>query len=427
MKSRSIFAIPVALAVLILVGESWAVAGDGASAGDSDHWPRFRGEDGAGISHVKGIPVEWTTDDYEWVVELPGVGHSSPAVWGEKLFLTSGDGGAGRMLICLNALTGEQLWQQTVQLDADHLHSKNSNGSCSPAVDGERVYVAFADDTQYVFSAYTFDGDPIWTNNLGPFETQHGQGQSPIVIPDLDLVILTNDQQGPSFIAAFHRRTGEEIWRTPRKARETAYSTPLLLSLPGEEPQLICNGGATGVTSLDPASGRELWTTGELPMRSVSSPVYGNGVVIASSGSGGVGKYMVAVDPTGADDPDKMRVVWERDIGDKLPYVPTSIVFGPHLYMWTDQGIVVCADMATGTTISQKRAEGGNYTSSPVLIDGKLYNVSESGEVVVVTATPELEVLGRSQLGDQSHASPAVANNRLYLRGFTHLACLKAQ
>jgi len=394
---------------------------------DAQNWPRYRGPNGTGVSDVTGLPVEWSESDYEWVIDLPGVGHSSPAIWGDRLFLTSGDEDARRMLLCFNAVTGERLWTQTLHLDVDHLHKKNSYGSCSPAVDGERVYVAFADDSQYLFAAYDMEGNLLWTKDLGAFDTQHGQGQSPVVIPELDLVILTNDQVGPSFIAAYNRKTGDEVWRTPRKSRETAYSTPMLLTLEGQKPQLICTSGAVGIAGLDPETGRELWSSGELPMRSVSSPVYGNGVVVATCGSGGVGKYMVAVDPTGSGDVSKTNVVWERTITDKLPYVPTPLVLGPHLFLWTDQGIVVCADMKTGETISQKRVAGGNYTSSPVIIDGKLYNVSESGEVVVVEASPNLEILGRSQLGDPSHASPAVANRRLYLRGFHRLACLKAQ
>lgn len=394
---------------------------------DAQNWPRFRGENGTGVSDVKGLPVEWQVEDYEWVVELPGVGHSSPAVWGERLFVCSGDLDGKRNLLCLNALTGEEQWRQTVQLDANHLHKKNSYGSCSPAVDGERVYVACADETQYLLTAYDLDGNPLWTSDLGPFESQHGQGQSPMVIPELELVVIANDQRGASFIHAFNRRTGDEVWKSSRKVREAAYSTPILLQPEGGKPQLICTSGAAGITGLDPETGVELWSSGELPMRSVSSPVYGNGVVIATSGSGGVGKQMLAVDPTGTGDVSKTHAVWERTIRDKQPYVPTPLVLGPHLFGWTDQGIVVCIDMKTGETINQKRAEGGNYSSSPVLIDGKIYNVSETGEVVVVAATPELEVLGRSPLGDQSHASPAVANNRLYLRGFTRLACLKAR
>jgi outer membrane protein assembly factor BamB len=394
---------------------------------EAQNWPRYRGINGSGISEVKGLPVEWTEEDYEWVVEIPGLGHSSPVIWGDRLFLTSGDENAGRMLLCYNALTGEHLWTQTLHLSVDHLHKKNSYGSCTPAVDGERVYVAFADDTQYLFAAYDLEGNQLWSKDLGAFDSQHGQGQSPMVVPELDLVILTNDQIGPSFIAAFNRKSGDEVWRTARKSRETAYSTPMLLTLEGQKSQLICSSGAVGICGLDPETGRELWSSGELPMRSVSSPVYGSGVVVATCGSGGVGKYMVAVDPTGTGEVSKTHVIWERTITDKLPYVPTPVVLGPHVFLWTDQGIVVCADMKSGATISQKRVAGGNYTSSPVIVDGRLYNVSETGEVVVVDASPELEILGRSPLGDHSHASPAVANSRLYLRGFQRLACLKAE
>ena len=320
----------------------------------AQNWPRFRGENGAGVSDVQGIPVQWRESDYEWVIDLPGKGHSSPTIWGNKLFITSGDDEAAgeddarRMLLCFDATTGEQIWRQTIQLDVDHLHKKNSYGSSTPAVDGERVYVAFADDSQYIFSAYDLDGNELWSKDLGPFETQHGQGQSPMVIPELDLVVLTNDQIGPSFVAAFNRQTGEEVWRSSRRSRKTAYSTPMLLTLPSQKPQLICSSGAVGIAGLDPETGRELWSSGELPLRSVSSPVYGNGVVIASCGSGGVGRYMVAVDPTGSGDVSSTHIVWERETADKLPYVPTPLVLGPHLYLWTDQGIVLCVDMKTG-------------------------------------------------------------------------------
>ena len=306
----------------------------------------------------------------------------------------------------------------------DKLHKKNSNGSCTPAVDGERVYVAFADDSQYVFNAYDFDGNLVWTKDLGTFESQHGQGQSPMIIPQLDLVILANDQQGPSYIHALNRKTGEEVWRSERTIRKTAYATPMLLDPESENPQLICISGATGVAALDAKTGQELWQSGALPLRAVASPVLGHGIILASCGQGGVGKHMVAVEPTSSNGKPGHRIRWERK--EMLPYVPTPVVHGDHFYIWTDQGIAVCLDPATGETVNRQRTGGGTFSSSPILLDGKLYNISETGEVVVVSATPELEVLGHSQLGDHAHATPAVANGRLYLRGFHRLACLNA-
>ncbi|MGE0376844.1 MAG: PQQ-binding-like beta-propeller repeat protein, partial [Planctomycetaceae bacterium] len=382
----------------------------GAAAGD---WPRFRGPDGAGVSTLQGVPREWTQNDYEWVVELPGKGHSSPVIWGEHLFVASGDEDGKRMLICLNATTGSRLWMQTVTLAGEHgLHLKNSYGSGTAATDGERVYVSYADNDHYQLAAFDFDnGSPVWTADLGPFVSQHGHGLSPVLFGHL--VIATNDQKGPSFIAAFQRETGEEVWRTPRAVRETSYATPMVLDVDGRQPQLICLSGATGVVALDPSSGTELWGTGEMPMRTLASPVYGAGVIIASCGKGGRGHHMLAVEPpAGLGSLPKTR--WERTT--MLPYVPTPIVHNGLLYLWTDDGVVCSVDLQTGETIGRVRV-GGTYSGSPVLIDGHLYGPSEEGEIVVLSTTPELKVVGRSPLGDRIHSTPAVGNGRVYFRG----------
>lgn len=387
----------------------------------ADDWPRFRGPDGAGISSLKGVPQQWSQSDYEWVVELPGKGHSSPVIWDDRLFVASGDDGK-RMLICLDAITGTRLWVQTVTLSGEHgLHLKNSYGSGTAATDGQRVYLSYADNDHYQLAAFDFqDGRSIWTVDLGPFVSQHGHGLSPILYEDL--VIATNDQKGPSFIAAFRRDTGEQVWRAPRAVRETSYSTPMILDGDTDRPQLICFSGASGVSALDPRTGDELWSTGEMPMRTLASPVFGEGVIIASCGKGGRGHHMLAVEPPGAPQ-SKPVIRWERTT--MLPYVPTPIIHAGTLYLWTDDGVVCRVDLQTGETLERLRV-GGTYSSSPVLIDGHLYCPAEDGEIAVVGVTPKLEVLGRSPLGDRIHSTPAVANDRVYFRGFHTLACLKA-
>jgi outer membrane protein assembly factor BamB len=387
-------------------------------------WPRFRGANGTGISQLTGVPVQWTAVDYEWVVDLPGVGHSSPVVWGNRLFVASGTDDGTRTLICVDALQGDVLWQQSVKLDPNHLHKKNSYGSGSPAVDGERVYVAFADQSHNILYTYDLSGSLLWTADLGTFESQHGQGQSPIIVGDRVILANDQDQVDGSSIVAFNKRTGEELWRSPRKSRETSYSTPMVLELPGKQPMLVCASGVTGVTALDLETGRELWSTGEFPQRTVASPVYGHGVILVSCGQGGRGVSMVAVEPSGSKPAESFRVRWPRTTN--LPYVPTPIVWGEHLYLWTDEGIVCCVDPSNGETL-QRRRVGGNFSSSPILIDGKLYGVSETGDIIVLAASPELTELGRSPLGDQSYSTPAVANGRVYFRGFQKLACLKAE
>ncbi|MBL8852183.1 MAG: PQQ-binding-like beta-propeller repeat protein [Planctomycetaceae bacterium] len=391
----------------------------------ADQWPRFRGDNGTGVSELKGLPTSWTESDYEWVVKLPGVGHSSPVIWDEALFLTTALEDGTRTLHRFNAITGEEVWSRSTLLEVPTLHGKSSMASSTAALDGERVYSLLADDNQNLVQAHTFDGELVWQKDLGPYTSQHGIGVSPIIYEDL--LIVMNEQAGPSSIVALNRQTGDEVWHHGRPSKEVSYSTPMILSLDGRAPQLICAGEPGGVISLNPLDGTEIWTTAAMPLRTVSSMVYGNGVVIASCGSGGMGKYMRAIDPTGSGDVTATHIRYERLEKEHLHYVPTPIVLGENLFLWCDRGIVCCVEMASGRTIWFERIGGGNYSGSPIIVDGKLYCVSEEGEVVVLSAGPEFREYGRSPLGEGSHASPAVANGRLYIRGFQRLVSLRAK
>lgn len=412
---RRVFVRMFAVALVLACG--------GASA-FADQWPRFRGPNGTGVSDLQGLPTAWTESDYEWVVELPGIGHSSPVVWDEALFLTTATEDGARTLHRFNALTGKEVWTQMTRLGVPPTHKKSSLASSTPALDGERVYVAFADAAQLLLTAYTFDGEPVWTRDLGPYKSMHGLGVSPIVYGEL--VIVPNEQAGDSSIVAVNRVSGEVVWTHPRPAKEVSYATPFVLELEGRAPQLICLGEPGGLVSLNPLTGDTIWTTGALPQRTVASPVYGGGVVLASSGQGGMGKYLRAVDPTGTGDVTATNIRYERAEKDFVHYVPTPIVHGEYAYLWCDRGIVCCVELTSGRTIWNERI-GGNYSSSPVVVDGKLYGVSEEGEVVVLAAAPQFQEYGRSPLGDGSHASPAVANGRLYVRGFGRLVSLRAK
>lgn len=389
----------------------------------AENWPRFRGENGVGISDLQGVPTTWSEGDYEWTLDLPGVGHASPIVWGDRLFVTSAiDEGAVRYLYCVNAGTGKVLWSRIVGTNRSHKHSKNSWASSTPATDGERVYVAFSDDEDYRLQCYDYDGNLVWRRKLGTFESQHGQGVSPIVYKEL--VIIPNDQKGPSSIIAVNRKTGETVWSTLREFRKTSYATPTILRQEGKPDQLICASGAMGVTSLDPNTGRQNWITGEFPKRTVASPIVADGLVIASCGGGGIGALLIAVDPSGSGDVSKTHIKWQRD--KTLPYVPTSIAYGSHIYLWTDKGVVSCVEAATGNNVWTKRV-GGNYSGSCVCIDGKIYTMSERGKAVVIAASPEFKSYGETDLGGPSHSTPVVGHGRLYLRTFHRLVCLKAE
>jgi outer membrane protein assembly factor BamB len=379
---------PCSLALLILVLAS--------PLADAANWPRFRGENGAGVSDQKGIPTEWSDGNYKWNIELPGVGHSAPVIWDDNLFVTSAeDRGLTRYVLCLDPASGQEKWRREIAMSASHKHNKSSWASSTPVTDGKLLYVAFADIERYLVTAYDFDGNVEWRRSVGQFESQHNLGVS--LMLHGDSLIIPDDQMGPSRIFALDKHTGMTRWSTLREFRKTSYATPIVVPGPKGE-QLICVSGFMGITSLNPDTGVMNWRSRGFPLRTVASPVYGEGLVIASCGQGG--RYGVEQIAVSLDD--------------------------GHLYEWSDEGIVACVDLKTGKDVWVKRV-GSNFSGSPICIDGKLYCISEAGDVFVVAASPEYELLGTTSLGDPSHSTPAVANGRLFLRTFHRLACLEAK
>ena len=387
-----------------------------ASAAD---WTRYRGPNGSGFSPLKGIPTTWSPGDYSFNIKLPGEGHGAAVIRGRRLFVTSAvDQGAMRHLFCLDAETGDTRWTRRIGMNRSRKHLRNSWASSTPCVDTQKVYVAFADKERYTVTAYDFDGHLVWRRVLGPYESQHGLGASPIVFEDL--LIVPNDQDGPSSVLALDRQTGRTVWSRLRKFKSgrTSYATPLIIREKDKPAQLICVSGESGISSLDPHTGRQNWATEAFPLRTVASPVYANGLVIASCGQGGrFGVLQRAVDTSG-------RTVWTRKR--YLPYVTTPIIYKDHLYEWNDEGVFSCVELSSGRDVWTKRI-GGNYSGSPICIDGKIYGVDEKGEVVIVAASPQYKLLGRVPLGDPCHSTPSVAGGRLYFRTFHRLICLEAR
>ena len=395
-----------------------------AGTADAQNWTRFRGDKGRGVSDLKGVPTTWGADDYAWNVELPGEGHSSAAIWGDRLFVTSAvDEGSVRYLICLSAYTGEEIWTRAAGFNKSHKHAKSSWASCTPAVDGQRVYVSFADTEHYRVAAYDFDGTLLWRRCLGPFESQHNLGASPIVFENL--VIVPNEQDGPSSIVALDAETGQTVWSVLRPAAVVSYATPFVMQRDGGQPQLVVSSNGAGVSSLDPLTGRQNWTTGPFASRTVASPVLTDGgLIVQVSGGGGTGTELIAVDPTGSGIISGTHIPYKRNR--ELPYVPTPIAYGDHVYLWGDNAVVSCIDAQDGTNLWTKRIpSGGNYSSSPLCIDGKLYAINEAGDVAVLAAEPEFKYFGTTSLGDPSHATPSVAGGRVYFRTIHRLACLE--
>lgn len=383
-------------------------------------WSRFRGDNGSGLSSGPTIPSQWTDTDYAWKINLPGVGHSSPVLWNKRLFVTCGDeASATRALLCIDADRGSVLWTRQFPGKTHRKHADNAYAAATPAADDTHVFVCWTTPESYWLVALTHDGKDAWSIDLGPFVSQHGHGASPIVVGDL--VILTNDQEGPtSFILAADRKTGQIRWKTPRRSSSMAASTPCVYQTENSS-QIIVTSRNEGVAALDPASGKVLWQLDDvLDRRVIASPVLAGNIVLANCGEGGAGRSLVAVTIPSSPD-QRPKVAWR--IGAGAPYVPTPLAKGNRIFTLTDNGTLACLDRATGQTIWQQRI-GGQYYASPICIDDRIYCVSKKGEVSVHAAADTYRLMGKTDLGELCYATPAVANGRMYLRTFTKLMCL---
>ncbi len=391
------------------------------AAASERSWPRFRGPNGSGVSEATTIPVRWTDEDYRWRVDLPGIGYSSPVVRGDRLFVTSArEEDATQFIRCLRASDGSLIWKREFPSTTHSKHRFNCYASATPAVDQHHVYYVWAAPEKYnVVALDCAEGKEIWRRELGPFVAEHGFGASPIVFDDL--VILPNDQDGESFTAALDCATGEIRWRAPRDTEKTAYSTPRIYQPEDGPPQLIQSSWANGISSLDPRTGTVNWELDVLPHRVVGSPAIAAGLIFSSCGSGGSGKYMVAVRPGNPTNQTQPEVAYEID--GSLPYVPTPVANEPLVFLWSDSGIVTCLDAPTGQIRWRERV-GGNFFGSPIRVGDRLYCISRDGELVVLAACDQYKLISRIDLGERSNSTPAVAGGVMYLRTVSHLMAI---
>ncbi len=386
----------------------------------AQEWTRFRGPEGAGQSDAATIPATWTEQDYLWKTKLPGVGHASPVLWGDRIFVTSADPTEGtRFVLCVSASDGKLLWQRDYPAKTYHIHQQNSLASSTPTTDADHVYCAFATPDELVVLALAHDGREVWRTPLGPFTSQHGFGTSPILYEDL--VILANDQDADSSLVALDRATGQVRWRVPRKnhgPQNTSYATPFIHHPARGGDQLIVASWGHGITCADPRSGKTRWEAAVLPRRPVGSPILVEGLILANCGEGSGNNNVIAVRPP-ANQGGEAEVAYQID-KTSAPYVTTLVNHGPLVFLWGDRGVVTCIDAASGK-IHWRQRVGGNFSGSPVRVANRVYGVSATGEVVTLAAKDTFEELGRSELGEPSRATPAVALGRMFLRGETHL------
>jgi outer membrane protein assembly factor BamB len=398
---------------------------------EAQEWTRFRGPNGSGVSHARTIPTHLTDGDINWKVPLAGTGHSSPVLWGDRIFITStGDKAGGLSVLCLDTTRGKIQWQKDFSLQPFPRHDFNSFASSTPAVDAERVYVLWNEPEHYYLAALDHHGKLIWQRDLGPFVSQHGCGISPIV--HAGKVLVGNEQDDPkfvreatrsgvSFVVALDAKTGATAWQTPRRSAVVSYSTPCIYESADGKASAIFHSQGHGIYAVNPDSGAIVW---EYPQafdkRSVSSPIVAGNVIIGSCGSGGGGHYVTAI-RAGDFSGKKPELAYE--MRKSAPYVPTGIAVNGRVWLWNDAGIVTCLEAASGSIHYQERV-GGNFFGSPVWVDGRLFGVSTAGEIVVLAATEQFKVLHRYALNELCHSTPAIAAGRMFIRTERQLVSL---
>ena len=392
-----------------------------SSPSAKENWPRFRGPNGSGWSSARELPARITAADVNWRRALPGRGHSSPVVWEGRVFVTSTEelsargpweGPGRRSVVCLGAEDGETIWRRDFEFDPCPRNRLNSFASATPTVDAEHLYLAWTSGESLQVLALDHHGAPVWEREFSGHWSLHGSASSPIVVGEV--VVVSHEYEGSeNFLLGLDRQSGETRWRRPRPLVGASFATPCVYCPGGDELQVLFASPATGLTSLDPATGELIWELGEtLKAACVASPIVAGELVITSHG----GKSTVAIRPgTGA------AIAYR--VSRNPPHVPTPIEVGELLFLWDDGGIVSCLRATTGEEIWRERVPG-EYYGSPVYAGGRLYAMSREGELVVIAAGESFELLDRVDLGEPSHATPAIADGVMYLRTEAHLVSI---
>jgi outer membrane protein assembly factor BamB len=386
-----------------------------AFAVSAEDWPEFRGPTAQGHSTERGLPLEWSESrNVMWKARVPGLGWSSPVVAGGRVWVTSAikERGGSLRALAFDLETGRELVNVEVfrTKSADPLNAKNSLASPTPIVDGDRVYVHFGADGT---AALTTSGETVWKTRL-PYESQHGNGGSPVLYGDL--LIFSADGSDRAFVIALEKQTGKARWKTSRRQpSDQAYSTPLVIRV-GDRDEVV-SVGAFRAAAYEPESGKEIWRVGYGDgFSNVPRPVYGHGLVYIATGF--QQPTLIAVRPDGTGDVTRTHVAWTLRRG--APLTPSPLLVGDELYLINDGGIATCLDATTGETRWQHRL-GGNFSASPVYADGRIYFLNEEGVATVILPGKELHTLATNRVDGATLASMAVSAGSIFIRSDTHL------
>jgi outer membrane protein assembly factor BamB len=414
------------------------------------HWPSFRGPAASGVADGSPTPVTWnatTGENVLWKTPIAGVAVSSPIVWADRVFVStavSSDPNAGIRtglygdveplndltkhtwrLIALDKRTGKVLWERVAHegIPKTKRHPKSSQASPTPATDGQRVIVSFGSEGLY---AYDLDGKLIWMRDLGVLNAgwfydpdyEWGVGSSPIIWKNL--VIVQCDIQKNSFVAAFDVSTGKPVWRTERE-EIPSWSTPAIFEHNGAA-ELVTQA-TKFIRGYDAATGKELWRLSGNSEIAIPTPIVGPGLVIVTNGYRGV-QPIFAIKPGAkgditlkSDQTQNEFIAWSSTRGG--PYIPTPVIYGEHLYVLLNNGVLAAYTVKTGQRVYQERlgGTGGSFSASPVAADGKIYLLSEDGDVFVVKAGATYALLAKNSMGEVLMATPAISNGVLIIRG----------
>ncbi len=374
------------------------------------YWPRWRGPSGQGVVEGTGYPDRWSDNtNVLWKRPVPGRGHSSPIVWGDRIFLTtSRDRGRRVSILSFRRSDGALLWQADAPNGrSERHHGKNSPSSATVTTDGERVYASFGSRGML---AVDFDGNVVWHRDLGRIDNYHGPAGSPLLYRDS--VIIYQDQNGGAFVTALDARTGETRWRTERAAR-VGWGTPIAISV-GDHDELIVSSQRL-VQSYNPSTGEELWRCDGMLREVIPTPAVGHGLVYCASGRAGP---TLAIRPGGRGDVTRTHVEWSTTRGS--PFVPSPMVHGDYLYQINDMSsIITCLNARTGETVWQERLgrprrEG--VSASPIIVDDKLFVTNDEGQTFVLKTGPDFELLHVNDIGTRTLASPALVDGIWYIR-----------
>lgn len=409
----------------------------------ADNWAQWRGQLQTGVSPTADPPQTWDADgtNIRWKTPLPGRGHSTPIVWGDRIFLTTAipigpplppkpSTAPGNhdnapvthkqqfVAIAINRADGKILWTKTLReaLPPEQGHRTASLASSSPVTDGERLFVLFGSFGLYCLD---FSGNIVWQADFGPMQSVHGHGEGSSPVLHGETLLINWDHEGKSFAAALDKRTGKPIWKVDR-TEVTSWATPIVVEHAGTTQVII--SGTSRIRGYDLATGKVLWECGGLSANVVASPVSDGKLVFAGSSYDKRALLAIRLDGAAGDVTDSKQIAWSRFRG--TPYVPSPVLYDGGLYFLTHyQGILSRVDALTGEDRpgSLRLGDIGDIYASPVAAAGRIYVTDLNGATAVISSGEIPRLIAINRLGDPIAASPALSGRELFLRGEKHL------